>query len=176
MDDWEDRVRDYWTAFDAADREVAVGRMRALVAERGPDDADARFEMGGAYDSTGFEAEAAVEYVAARELGLSGSRLAQLNIQEASTLRNLGRTEEAIALLTASDDDPSVGDARAVFLALALRDAGRPDEALRAVIEALVPHLPRYQRSALAYARALTEPDANRVSDDPLSRGRRSPG
>ena len=159
MDDWEDRVRDYWATFDTTDREAAVARMRALVAERGPDDADARFEMGGAYDSVGFEAEAAVEYAAARDLGLSGSRLAQLDIQEASTLRNLGRADEAVALLQGSVHDPSVGDAHAVFLALALRDAGRPDEALRVAIEALVPHLPRYQRSALAYARALTEPD-----------------
>lgn len=159
MDEWEDRVRDYWATFDAADRDAAVARMRALVAERGPDDADARFEMGGAYDSTGFEAEAAEEYAAARELGLSGPRLAQLDIQEASTLRNLGRPDEAIDLLQGSGPDPSVGDAHAVFLALALSDAGRPDEALRVALEALVPHLPRYQRSVLAYARALTEPD-----------------
>jgi tetratricopeptide (TPR) repeat protein len=160
VNDWEDRVREYWATFDGADREAAVARMRELAAERGPCDPDARFELGGAYDSTGLEQEAAAEYAAARELGLSGSRLAQLNIQEGSTLRNLGRFEEAIEMLEASEPDPSVGDARAVFLALALRDAGRPDEALRVAIEALVPHLPRYQRSATDYARTLTEPHA----------------
>ena len=158
MGDWEDRVRDFWATFDGADRDAAVARMRDLAAERGPDDPDARFEMGGAYDTTGAENEAAAEYAAARELGLSGSRLARLNIQEGSTLRNLGRFEQAVEMLEASEPDPAVGDAHAVFLALALRDAGRPDEALRVAIEALIPHLPRYQRSAAAYAKALTEP------------------
>lgn len=155
--EWESRVAAYWAGFDGADRDAAVEEMRRIVALRGPDDPDARFEMGGAYDSCGYEEEAAEEYAAARALGLSGARLAQLNIQEGSTLRNLGRLDEAIALLESTDPDPSIGDARAVFLALALRDAGRTDEALRLCIEALVPHLPRYQRSAAAYARALTD-------------------
>ncbi len=158
MSDWEDRVQDFWATFDGADRDRAVARMRELAAERGPDDPDARFEMGSVYDSTGAETEAAAEYAAARKLGLSGARLARLNIQEGSTLRNLGRFAEAIEMLEASEPDPAVGDARAVFLALALRDAGRPDEALRVAVEALIPRLPRYQQSATAYARALTEP------------------
>ncbi|GAB3706569.1 tetratricopeptide repeat protein [Mariniluteicoccus flavus] len=157
--DWESRVADFWATADFDDREGAVARMRDLAAERGPHDADARFELGGAYDSAGFETDAQTEYAAARALGLTGARLAQLNIQQGSTLRNLGRLDEAIAMLEATEPDPSIGDARAVFLALALRDAGRPDEALRLCIEALVPHLPRYQHSVAAYARALTEPD-----------------
>lgn len=98
-----------------------------------------------------------MEYRAARAAGLSGSRLARLNIQQGSTLRNLGRLDEAVAMLETTEPDPAIGDARAVFLALALRDAGRHDEALRVCIEALIPHLPRYQRSAEAYARALSE-------------------
>jgi hypothetical protein len=80
-----------------------------------------------------------VEYRAARAAGLSGSRLARLNIQQDSTLRNLGRLDEAVAMLQTTEPDPVIGDARAVFLALALRDAGRHDEALRVCIEALIP-------------------------------------
>jgi hypothetical protein len=41
------------------------------------------------------------------------------------------------------------------FLALALVSAGRPREAAALALEALAPHLPRYQRSLGAYARDL---------------------
>ncbi|GAA1459635.1 tetratricopeptide repeat protein [Williamsia maris] len=156
---WEARIEEFWRTVDLDNRQDAVARMQRLVSERAPDDPDARFEMGGAYDSCGYEEEAAVEYAAARAHGLGGARLAQLNIQQGSTLRNIGRVDDAVAMLRATEPDPSIGDARAIFLALALRDAGRPDEAVRTAIEALIPHLPRYQRSAAAYARALTEPD-----------------
>ncbi|GGF14494.1 tetratricopeptide repeat protein [Williamsia phyllosphaerae] len=157
-DTWEERIQEFWRTADLEDRSGAIEHMQRLVAERAPDDPDARFEMGGAYDSCGYEEQAAAEYAAARAHGLQGARLAQLNIQQGSTLRNIGLVDEAVTMLRATEPDPSIGDARAVFLALALRDAGQPDEALRVAIEALIPHLPRYQRSAAAYARALTEP------------------
>lgn len=154
---WESRVAHFWATVDLADAASAIAAMQELAAERGHGNPDARFELGGIFDATGDEEEAAAHYAAARDLGLARARLAQLNIQQGSTLRNLGRVEEAISMLESTDPDPSIGDAKAVFLALALRDAGRYDEALRTCIDALVPHLPRYQRSAAAYARALTE-------------------
>ncbi|MBJ7289499.1 tetratricopeptide repeat protein [Williamsia sp.] len=157
-DTWEERIQEFWCTVDLEDRQGAIDSMRRLVAERPPDDPDARFEMGGAYDSCGYEEQAAAEYAAARAHGLRGPRLAQLNIQQGSTLRNIGMVDEAVTMLRATEPDPSIGDARAVFLALALRDAGEPDEALRVALEALIPHLPRYRRSATAYARALTDP------------------
>ena len=165
-DTWEARIEEFWRTADLDDRQATVERMKLIVAERAPDDPDARFEMGGAYDSCGYESEAAAEYAAARAQGLSGPRLAQLNIQQGSTLRNIGMVDEAVTMLRATEPDPSIGDARAVFLALALRDAGRPDEALRVAIDALIPHLPRYRRSATAYARALTEPSDEGESTD----------
>ncbi|TCJ22572.1 tetratricopeptide repeat protein [Nocardioides jejuensis] len=158
-DDWETRISAFWETVDLSDRDGAVNAMLALCAERAADDPAAAFELGGVHDSTGFEEEANRHYLRARALGLSGARLAQLNIQQGSTLRNLGQFDEAIAMLEATQADPSIGDARAVFLALALRDVGRHDEAIRLLIEALVPHLPRYRRSATDYARALTTPD-----------------
>ena len=78
-------------------------------------------------------------------------------MQYASTLRNLGRPERAVALLERLPRLSPVGTARDAFLALALRDAGRSDEALRVLLEALVPTLPRYQRSVTAYAAELTD-------------------
>ena len=79
-------------------------------------------------------------------------------IQLASSLRNLGRAEEGVALLT---DELAVGsdeldDAVRAFLALALTDVGRCPEAVSHALTALAPHLPRYQRSLAAYAQDLT--------------------
>ncbi|QHC60689.1 tetratricopeptide repeat protein [Rathayibacter sp. VKM Ac-2760] len=132
--------------------------MRVLVARYPGADGVAHFELGGALDSAGHEAEAAVEYELALATGLDEERRARLGIQYASTLRNLGRIDEAIALLSSAAPHPSIGAAREVFLALALHSAGRADEALRTTLEALVPTLPRYRRSVAAYAAALTEP------------------
>ncbi|WP_307786183.1 tetratricopeptide repeat protein [Rathayibacter sp. SD072] len=146
----------------AADRlheegDDVVERMRVLAARYPSEDGRGHFELGGALDSAGHETEAAAEYERALELGLDEERRAQLSIQYASTLRNLGRHEEAVALLRAADPHPSVGAAREVFLALALHSAGRPAEALRTALEALAPTLPRYRRSVAAYAAALTD-------------------
>ena len=51
----------------------------------------------------------------------------------------------------------ALDDAVRGFLALALVDVGREREAAAIAIEALAPHLPRYQRSMGNYARALLE-------------------
>jgi hypothetical protein len=75
----------------------------------------------------------------------------------ASSLRNLGDAEESVALLTAERERGSdhLDDAVCGFLALALADAGREREALSIALDALAPHLPRYQRSLGNYAREL---------------------
>ncbi|QHC66394.1 tetratricopeptide repeat protein [Rathayibacter sp. VKM Ac-2759] len=146
---WQTAVDALW-AHD--DPEHVLARMRELAAEFPGSDGSAHFELGGALDSAGHEAEAAEEYEQALAAGLDDERRARLSIQYASTLRNLGRAEEAVDLLTAAPPHPAIGAAREVFLALALHSAGRPDDALRIALEALVPTLPRYQRSVSAYA------------------------
>jgi tetratricopeptide (TPR) repeat protein len=156
-DDWESRVAALW-ADEGIDDGERVERMRGL-ADEAPHPALAAFELGGAYDSAGREADADIEYARAAASGLGEvdpERAAQLTIQHASTLRNLGRVEEAVTMLRAAPAHPSVGEAPAVFLALALHGAGRTDEALRVAIEAIEPSLPRYHRSVRAYAAALT--------------------
>ena len=47
-------------------------------------------------------------------------------VQHASTLRNLGRLDEAIAMLRDAPEHPATGAAPRVFLALALHSAGAP--------------------------------------------------
>lgn len=156
--DWEARVAALW-ADDTIDDQQRIERMRELSAAA-PHPALGAFELGGANDSGGHEAEADVHYAAATAAGLADvdpARAAQMVVQHASTLRNLDRVDEAIAMLRDAPEHPSTGAAPKVFLALALHSAGRHDEALRVAIEAAEPTLPRYHRSVRAYAAALTD-------------------
>jgi len=156
--DWQDRMDAFWAAFDEDRPQEMIRRMRALVAELGADDARGPFELGGVFDSLGMEEIAAAHYRRALELGLDDERAARLAIQHGSTLRNLGRIDEAIDVLAHAPEHESVGEARAIFLALALHEAGRSGEAVRLLVEALEPGLPRYRRSVRGYAAALPEP------------------
>jgi len=157
-DDWEARIEQFWDTADLEDREGALEQMRLLVAERPDDDAVAVFEWACIHDSLGIEGAAVPLYRRALDLGLDDFNATRATIQLASSLRNVGEVDEAVALLQAAPDAPALGAARQVFLALALHSAGRPDEALREALLAIVPTLPRYQRSARAYADALVEP------------------
>jgi predicted transcriptional regulator len=153
-DDWTDRVAAVWAAADDMTDEELRNRIDALAAER-PDDPRAIAERGGARDSTGLEAEAEQFYLEAITAGLADPELSQVTIQLASTLRNLDRPDESIALLRNHfgdrPDHPLAGAAR-VFIALALVSAHREREAVVELLRAVVPTLPRYQRSVGAYA------------------------
>ena len=156
--EWEERVATLWADSVVGDAD-RVEKMRVL-AEAAPHPALGAFELGGAFDSAGLAEEAVGEYERATAAGLGevdSARAAQLVVQHASTLRNLGRIDEAITMLRGASPHPATGAAPAVFLALALHSAGEHDEALRVVIEAIEPTLPRYHRSVRAYAAALTE-------------------
>ena len=148
----------YREGFAEQDPAGTVAAMRGLLSTMGADDAGALvpFEMAGVHDSLGLDDDAVPLYREALAAGLDGSHAARARIQLASTLRILGRLDEALELLSV----PAEGDlepARKAFLALALHSAGRPDEALREAIEGVIPTLPRYQRSLAGYAAALTD-------------------
>ncbi len=158
--DWQTRVDAVW-ADPALNNAEVIDRIDQLAAEWPDDDALALFQSAGARDSAGLEAQAEPRYRRALALGLPEPERAQAVIQLASTLRNLGRTDEAIPMLRAElaehPGGPYAG-AAAAFLALALAGTGNATEATQVALLALVPHLPRYQRSVTAYATALTAP------------------
>lgn len=158
VEQWEAAVADLWARFDTLGPDDGVAAMRDLAKVCPATDGRAAFELASMYDATGFEAEAGAEYERALELGLDEARHAQLAVQYGSTLRNLGRLDEAIAVLSAAPTHESTGSAPRVVLALALHSAGRKDQALRVALEAHIDALPRYQRSMREYAAALTEP------------------
>jgi hypothetical protein len=161
-DDWEQRIAALWAGIDEHAPEDFRARIEALAGERPDGDAAALFERACANDSTGRPDAAEPLYREALAAGLTGIRRRRAVIQLASTLRNLGRADESVALLTAEREAGSdeLDDAVVAFLALALTDVGRDREAAGLALEALAGHLPRYNRSLAAYARELSSSPA----------------
>jgi tetratricopeptide (TPR) repeat protein len=157
--EWDQRVADLWASIDDHSEDEFLAKMDALVAELPADSARGAFERASAFDSTGHPDEAVPLYRRALELGLDGGLRRQAVIQLASSLRNLGQPQESVELLTAERerDSDDLDDAVSAFLALALVDVGRGREAVSVALEALAPHLPRYQRSLANYARLIAE-------------------
>lgn len=167
-DDWQHRVDAVWADAANLTEDELVGAIDALAAERDPGDAEALAERGGSRDSTGREEEAVPFYRAALAAGLDDERRSRVVIQYASTVRNLGRPEESLELLSAEfagQPEHPLADAATAFAALALASAGRPTEGLVAVLHALAPHLPRYQRAINAYADELLDPEGRLAAE-----------
>lgn len=160
--DWERRNAELWEGIGARSEEDFRAAMDELVAELPAGDATAAFERAAAWDSTGHPDEAVPLYREALAAGVGGERRRRAVIQMASSLRNLGRAEESVALLTEERARTSdhLDDALVCVLALSLTELGRAREAVSLTVGALAPHLPRYQRSMAAYARLLVEPEA----------------
>jgi tetratricopeptide (TPR) repeat protein len=162
--DWEERLAAAWARFDDHTQEEAAdfrAVIDALVAELPDDSPLGPFERACAWDSTGHSDKAVPLYREALARGLDGYRGRRAKIQLASSLRNTGRPEEGVKLLTPELDAPSdeLDDAVRACLALCLSGLGRDREGLSLVLGALAPHLPRYQRSMANYARLLVEPE-----------------
>jgi thioredoxin-like negative regulator of GroEL len=160
---WERRVAQAWASFDEYAEEEFTSLIGQLAAQLPEGSAAGLFERAASLDSTGHSDLAVPLYRQALDRGLTGERRRRAVIQMASSLRNLGRPEESVALLTAERDAATdhLDDAVRAFLALALTDVGRDREAVSLALGALAPHLPRYQRSLAEYARLLVEPDAD---------------
>ena len=157
--EWETRQAALWAALDDLGEDEFLSKMRALVAELPADDPVGIFERAASLDSTGHADLAVPQYRQALALGLTGERRRRAVIQLSSSLRNLGRADESVALLTAERgaESSNLDDAVSAFLALALVDTGHEREAVSLALTALARHLPRYQRSLANYARLLVD-------------------
>ena len=156
-DDWQTRVDAVWADADNLTEEALIAAIDDLATERPDGDALALFERGGARDSTGHPDEAEPLYREALAAGLPDDERAQCTIQLASSLRNLGRADEALALLRDAAPYPPYAVATAAVTALVLATLDRPLEGLAELLREVAPTLPRYQRSMRAYADALLE-------------------
>lgn len=160
FEQWQQRLDAVWQDAGLDDQE-RIDRIDALAGERPEGDAVALFERAGARDSAGVEEEAEPLYRAALAAGLDPVRRTQAVIQLASTIRNLGKTEDSLALLAdeyAATRGGEMADEAAAFYALALTSAGDPVRAVSVALGALAPHLSRYQRSVTGYAAELVGP------------------
>ncbi|GIF75733.1 tetratricopeptide repeat protein [Asanoa siamensis] len=157
--DWERRVAAAWAELDSHEPDAFVRLIGGLADELPADSPEALFERACAWDSTGHSDRAVPLYRRALEIGLTGIRRRRAVIQMSSSLRNIGRAQESVELLTAerAAGSDELDDAIAATLALALTDVGREREAVSVAVAALAPHLPRYQRSMANYARLLVE-------------------
>ncbi len=146
---------------DEGREEEAVAYFVQLAAQY-PDDARVQFETGGAYDSAGHEAEAVIYYRRAIALGLPEDALPKVAVQLGSSLRNIGETAEAVAILEQAAARFPENRAVRAFLALALFSAGRQAEALAVMLHMTVEtpgFYERYHRSLRQYADMLVNPD-----------------
>jgi tetratricopeptide (TPR) repeat protein len=117
-------------------------------------DAQELYLQGGEHDSAGRADEAIPLYEQALAAGLEGETRARCLLQLGSSLRNVGRIDDAVGLLgEARREFPEFRPLRA-FLALALHSAGRDAEALRELLEAIADE-GVYERSLRAYAAEL---------------------
>ena len=154
---WRERVDALWASADEIGDDRLLADMRELAAER-PRDPEALAELGGAHDATGHGAAAADLYQQALDADLAEPYLSQVVIQHASTLRNLGRHDDSIALLRGhygDQPDHELAGAASVFTALALATSGRDREAVIELLRTVEPTLPQYNRSVREYTDAL---------------------
>lgn len=166
---WQQKIDCFYELeFNDEDPQGSISKMKALISERPDGDAEAIFELAGVHDALGLEHDAIPLYRKAAEAGLEGASAVRLSIQLASSLRNVGNSAEAVSILESMPHAGVDEGARQAFLALALHDDGRPGEALRTALLALIPTLDGYRRSLTEYAEAL--PGADRkpgVTEEP---------
>lgn len=154
--------------FASRDREHMAPTISALhaVLERHPDDPAVLYEVGGAHDTAGEEETAATYYQRALDAGLDGTLLRQCYLQYGSTLRNLGRLDESLALFDRGLERFPESESLILFRALTLHAAGRPSQALGSVFELIAnrfrtDEVVRYEaalRGNAAYLTALDTP------------------
>jgi hypothetical protein len=124
------------------------------------DDALRMFQEAGEHDSAGRETEAEPLYRAALAAGLPPAEHAQAVVQLSSTIRNLDRPEESLALIeefTAGRPVDEWTPALAGIHALTLATLHRDREAVIVAMRGLIPSMPRYHRSMTAYTQELED-------------------
>jgi len=124
------------------------------------DDARREYEIGSEHDSAGREPEAIPHYERALELGLPDELVPGTLLQLGSSLRNVGRLDDALAVLGDGVSRFPDHAALRLFRAFALATAGRDREALVDVLHLArtridAPDVRRYARSLEAYTRDL---------------------
>ena len=123
-------------------------------------DAVTEYELGGEHDSAGREQEAIPHYERALALGLPDELVPRCLLQLASSLRNAGRADDALATFDDAVARYPDDAALPLFRAFLLADLGREREALVSVLHLArtridAPEIRRYARSLEGYTNDL---------------------
>ena len=161
-----DRLAAIFAARDRADMQPTIDAFLAVLAEH-PDDPHVLYEVGGSYDTAGDEEAAAGYYERALAAGLDGDALRRCLLQYGSTLRNLDRFDESLAVLERAREGFPGSPSVRVWHALSLHAAGRSDAAVAELMELTAdeirtPDLLRYEAALRGNAEYLREVDAAR--------------
>lgn len=148
---------EFWRDADDSD----PVRMRALFSELLStavcSDARVLFERACLEDFLGDESAAVPLYEASLSHGLDVDRENRARIQLASSLRNVGRPDDALRVLEEFAFSDEYLSARDAFAALTLWDLGDSARALRNALHAAGPALGRYRRAVGAYAATVSD-------------------
>ncbi|MFC8080894.1 tetratricopeptide repeat protein [Streptomyces sp. NPDC057307] len=142
--------------------EQARERLVALAA-RHPDDAEVAYQTAWTHDALGLEAEAVAYYEGALAgTGLSAEDRLGALVGLGSTFRILGRYEKAVETLRGGLAEFPDDGALRTFLAMALFNTERHDDAMRILLELLAttsedPGVRSYRRAISHYAKDLRE-------------------
>ncbi|WP_434315576.1 tetratricopeptide repeat protein [Leifsonia sp. P73] len=162
-----DRLARLFAARDRENMAPTIEAFLAVLAEH-PDDAHVLYEVGGSYDTAGEEQTAAFYYERALEAGLEGDTRRKCLLQYGSTLRNLERFDESLAVLDRAREAFPESESVRVWHALSLHAAGRSDGAVAELMELAAdrirtPDLLRYEAGLRGNAEYLRELDESRL-------------
>ena len=144
-----------WRLAHAGHAEEALARLHRLTKEN-PGSAIGWFELAGMLDWLGREEDALSPYERAAHIGLPDALRPQWALQYGSTLRNVGRTADAIRVLEKAVRRHAEYPALDLMLGLSLLDEGQPEAAAVAALEAALKPDPdgslgRYRRALTGY-------------------------
>lgn len=157
----EQRIRDAWSSADR-DHPGSTIRFFESLCDEDPADPTRLFELASVYDWAAREADAIPVYERAIAGGFDADRDRRARIQYGSSLRNVGRPDDAIAVLEEAHRRYPESNAVDCFLALALSDAGRTTDAVAAALRANIRDggndVDEYRRALARYLADLGSP------------------
>ncbi len=141
------------------------------AAKRRPNDVRAQIEAAYACDRAGSEREAIVYYERAWSLGVPEQEREDFVVGFGSTLRNVGRADEAVVYLGEAVEAHPENAALRAFLSLALFSAGHPRLAMATMLETALSASRRgafrgYERALASYQSELIDAALGVASSD----------
>jgi tetratricopeptide (TPR) repeat protein len=140
MDGLDEQMDRIFAGRDREHMQPTIDAFEQLLTEH-PGNARLIYEVGGAYDTDGQEQLALGYYSRALDLDLDRDMRRQCLLQCASTLRNLDRFDESLAMFDRAiaefPDSPSLK----VFKALTLHASGRANAAFALLLETTAEHV-----------------------------------